>query len=66
MLKIAKKFVTDEADNKVAVQLDIKTFEQTEEILENYGLVKLMQETSADESLNIAQAKNYYRKLSKS
>ncbi len=66
MLEIAKKFVTNESNKKVAVQVDIKIFEQIEEILENYGLVKLMQETSDEKSLNMAQAKSYYEKLPKS
>ncbi|MBI5788824.1 MAG: hypothetical protein HZA78_08230 [Candidatus Schekmanbacteria bacterium] len=66
MLKIAKKFVTDEANKKVAVQIDIKAFNKIEEILENYGLVKLMQETADSESLDLSQAQNYYRELKKS
>jgi rubrerythrin len=65
MLKIKKKFVTNEANKKIAVQIDIKTFEKIEEILENDGLVKLMQETTDEESLDIEQAKNYYSKLLK-
>ena len=65
MLKIAKKFVTNEEDKKIAVQIDIETFGKIEEILENYGLVKLMQETTGDESLTITQARNCYEKLSK-
>jgi len=65
MLKIKKKFVTNEANEKIAVQIDIKTFEKIEEILENDGLVKLMQEVSDEESLDIEQAKNYYDKLNK-
>lgn len=65
MLKIKKKFVTNEANEKIAVQIDIKTFEKIEEILENDGLVKLMQETSDEKSLDIEQARNYYCKLRK-
>ncbi len=65
MLKIAKRFVTNEENEKIAVQIDIKTFGKIEEILENYGLAKLMQETSDEESLNIDQARKHYDKLSK-
>ncbi len=65
MLNIDKKFVTNEANKKIAVQIDIETFAKIEEILENYGLVQLMQETAGEESLTITQARNYYDKLSK-
>lgn len=66
MLNIKKKFVTNEKNKKIAVQVDIKTFEKIEETLENFGLVELMQEASAEDSLNIDQAKSYYKKLEKS
>ncbi len=66
MLKIDKKFITNEANEKVAVQVDIKVFEKIGEILENYGLVKLMQETSDEESLRLVQAISHYEKLPKS
>lgn len=65
MLNIKKKFVTNEKNKKIAVQVDIKTFEKIEETLENYGLAELMQETSGDDSLDIDQAKSHYKKLKK-
>ena len=63
MLNIKKKYVVDEAGNKLSVEVDIRTFAKIEEILENYGLYKLMQETEKEESLNIAEAKKYYSEL---
>lgn len=49
----------------MAVQLDIETFQKLEELLENYGLVKLMKEVESDEKLSIHEAKGYYNKLPK-
>lgn len=42
-------------NQKIAVQLDIDTFNRIEEALENYGLVKLIEENKDDELLNIRQ-----------
>jgi hypothetical protein len=44
MLKIHKKIVIDENQNPVAVQIPIEEFARLEEIIENYGLSKLMDE----------------------
>lgn len=45
--------------------LDIKTFDKIEEALENYGLIKYIKENKGDKPLKAAEAKAYYRKLSK-
>jgi hypothetical protein len=65
MLSIPKKYIVDENNNKIAVQLDIITFEKIEEVLENYGLVKLIKESEHEESLNLAEAKTFYETLEK-
>ena len=65
MIEIPKTYIVDENNKKVAVQLDIQTFEKIEEILENYALVQLMKENEAEEKLSIAEAKAYYRTLDK-
>ncbi|CAN5611829.1 hypothetical protein BH18ACI1_BH18ACI1_24540 [soil metagenome] len=39
---IKRQYIIDEQNHKIAVQLDIKTFEQIEELLENYALYRLM------------------------
>ncbi|MEO5359263.1 MAG: hypothetical protein H7843_02315 [Nitrospirota bacterium] len=64
MLEIAKKYVVDEDNNRLAVEIDIETFSKIEEILENYGLYQLMQDDKYAESLNLEQAKEYYSSLS--
>ncbi|MBL7961493.1 hypothetical protein JNL27_14765 [bacterium] len=65
MLKIPKTYIVDEKDNKVAVQVDIETFQKIEEVLENYGLVQLIKENENASALNLAEAKTYYNTLEK-
>ncbi len=60
MEKIKKKYIVDSKKRKVAVQLDINTYEKIEEVLENYGLVQLIKETSSENSLKVSEAKGYY------
>ncbi len=63
MTDIPRKYIKDERDRTVAVQLDIDTFEKIEELLENYGLVELMKQTGRTEKLTAAEAKAFYRNL---
>lgn len=65
MHDIIKKYVVDENNNKLAVEIDIETFRQIEEVLENYGLYELMKESKDSESLDLSEAKEYYEKLEK-
>lgn len=65
-MEIERKYIVDERNRKVAVQLDIETFEKIEETLENYGLIQLMQEEEQDdEILELEQAQAYYQTLEK-
>jgi PHD/YefM family antitoxin component YafN of YafNO toxin-antitoxin module len=63
MLKIRKSIVLDENQKPVAVQIPISDFERLEELIENYGLAKLMDEVEDDERLSIEEAKSYYQSL---
>ncbi len=63
MLKIHKNIVLDESQKPSAVQIPIKEFERLEEIMENYGLAKLMDEAKDDERLSVKEAKKYYQSL---
>ena len=65
METIKKNYIVDENNRKVAVQIELKTFEKIEEILENYALVQLMKENESDETLDVEQAKAYYEELEK-
>jgi len=63
MLNIQKRFIVDENNNKLAVEIDYNTFQKIEEVLEDYALYHLIQETEDSESLNPMEAKQYYRQL---
>jgi hypothetical protein len=63
MLQINKVYVTDNNMHPIAVQLDIKTFEKIEEILEDYALGKFIDENDPNDTLSVADAKTYYNKL---
>ncbi|MDI6792548.1 MAG: hypothetical protein QME81_06745 [bacterium] len=64
MLPLHKNYLFDEDQNHpVAVQIPIGEFERIEEILENHGLAKLMDETQNDERLSGEAAQRYYQSL---
>jgi len=63
MLEIKKQFVVNERNQRVAVQIDIDTFEKIEDLLENYILAQKMKEVVNDESLDYQAAKEYYKQL---
>lgn len=63
MLEIHKKIVLDENQKPFAVQIPIDEFERLEEVVENYGLAKLMNEVKDDERLSVKDAKKYYQSL---
>ena len=61
MLEIRKHYVLDENHHPIAVQIAIADFEQIEEILEDFGLVKLMEASALEsERLSKADALEYY------
>ena len=61
---INRQYIVNENNQRVAVQLDLDTFEKIEALLENYALMQLMN-TDDSESLNLEQAKSYYATLDK-
>ncbi len=63
MLEIHKKIVIDENKKPIAVQIPIEEFERLEEVIENYGLAKLMDEVKDDKRLSSEDAKKYYQSL---
>ena len=65
METISKKYIVDEHDNKIAVQIPIETFNKIEEVLENYSLVQLIKENEGDETFSLHEAKAYYDQLEK-
>jgi len=60
MLKISKSVVYNENQKPVAVQIPIEEFERMEEVIENYGLARLMDDVADDDQLSVQEAKSYY------
>ena len=63
MLEIHKSIVVDENQKPIAVQIPIEEFKRMEEVIENYGLAKLMDEVADDEQLSVQEAKQLYESL---
>ncbi len=63
MLGLHKNVVFDENQKPIAVQIPIEEFYRLEEVIENYGLAKLIDEVSDDEQLSVNDAKNFYQSL---
>lgn len=62
---IKKKYIYDEKNQKVAVQLDIDTFEKIEAILEDYAMAQLINKNSSEEYLDLVDAETFYHTLEK-
>lgn len=62
---IKKRYLIDENENKVAVQIDIGEFEKIEQILEDYVLTQLMKENDPADNLDLSEAKKFYDQLHK-
>lgn len=65
MEEVKRIYIVDESNRKLAVQVDIDTFNKIEEILENYALVQFMEEQDGDEALGLDEAIAYYETLEK-
>jgi len=63
MLEINKSYVLDKDQNPIAVQIPIAEFEKIEEILEDYGLGKLIEEVENDQILDKEKALQYLELL---
>lgn len=63
-MELKRQYIVDENNQKVAVQLDLVTFEKIEDVLENYGLAQFINDDN-DETLSIEEAKLYYSTLEK-
>ena len=63
MKVITKNYVLDENKNAIAVQIPIAEFEHLEELLENYGLLQLMNDPIDSDRLSKAEALKYCKAL---
>lgn len=62
---IKKQYIFDDDNRKVAVQLDIETFEKIETILEDYSFAQLMLKDASEDSLDLIEAEAFYKTLEK-
>jgi hypothetical protein len=60
---INPNYIVDNKNHKIAVQLDIDTYNQITETLENFALYKLMEENKDNETLSLKDAREYYKSL---
>ncbi len=63
-MELKRQYIVDEDNQKIAVQLDIATFQKIENALEDYALGQYI---NADDSelLSVEGAKQYYSSLDK-
>ena len=59
MLNIQKRYIVDENNKRIAVEIDYETFSRIEEILEDHALYHLIRDTDDSESLTLTEAKKY-------
>ncbi|MEK7397572.1 MAG: hypothetical protein AAB116_11620 [Candidatus Poribacteria bacterium] len=62
-MEIKKQFVVNDKNQKVAVQIDIDTFEKIEDLLENHILMQMIKDSAEDKLYDIHEAKAYYKQL---
>jgi hypothetical protein len=63
-VNIERRYIVDECNRRIAVQLDIDTFEKIEDVLENYALARLMDlDVESEDTLDRDQALAFYKNL---
>jgi PHD/YefM family antitoxin component YafN of YafNO toxin-antitoxin module len=65
MLAIKKEYVVTDNNKKKAVLVDIDTFSKMEELIENYGLAKFMDEVKNERNIALRDAKKHYQAIKK-
>jgi len=60
---INPNYIVDNENHKIAVQLDINTYNQITETLENFALYKMIEENKDNETLSLKDAREYYKSL---
>ena len=64
-MQLQPNYIVDDHNHKIAVQLDIKTYEKITDALEDYALFKFMDENKNDEKLSLKDARELYDSLKK-
>jgi hypothetical protein len=62
-MQLQPNYIVDNHNHKIAVQLDIKTYEKITDVLEDYALFKFMDKNRDDEKLSLNDARAYYNSL---
>lgn len=62
MLTVSKKYIINDKNKKVAVQIPIETFKKIEDVLEDYALGQYILETKDERPLTVKEAKKHYGK----
>ena len=65
MLKTKRRYVVDEQDRQVTVQIDVETFARIEEVLEDFAMTLWTTDTQEEEALGFEAARAYYESLDK-
>ncbi len=62
-MQLQPNYIVDSHNHKIAVQLDIQTYEKITKTLENYALYQFMQDNKNDKKISLKDAKKYYKSL---
>ena len=65
MLPIKKEYIVTANNKKKAVLIDLETFNKIEELIEDYGLGKFMNEAENEQNLSSTDAKKQYQAMKK-
>lgn len=58
-------YIKDPKGNNKAVQMDVKTFQQIEQLLEDYALGQYIIENKEEQSFSLEEAEAYYKTIQK-
>ncbi|MDF1876108.1 hypothetical protein JHD48_10225 [Sulfurimonas sp. SAG-AH-194-I05] len=62
-MQLQPNYIIDNHNHKIAVQLDIETYEKITDVLEDYALFKFMDDNKDDEKLSLKDARALYASL---
>ena len=62
-MQLQPNYIVNSYNHKIAVQLDIQTYEKIVETLENYALYQYIEDNQNSEKLSLKEAKKYYQSL---
>jgi len=65
VLAIKKEYIVTANNKKKAVLVDLETFKRMENLLEDYGLGKYMEEVKEEKNLSLSEARRQYSAMKK-